>query len=51
MDNERVRWILQGVLLLSEECTEKQLIEYGIPMQYLNQIRSMYNMLREDEER
>jgi len=47
MEQEKVKWILQGVLLLSEGCTEKQLTEYGIPIQYLNQIRAIYNMLKE----
>jgi AICAR transformylase/IMP cyclohydrolase PurH len=46
MDNERIKWILQGVLLLSEGQTEKQLEENGIPLQYINQIRSVYNMIK-----
>ena len=46
--NEKIRWVLQGVLLLDEGCSEKQLTDYGIPMQYLNQIRSIYNILKEN---
>jgi len=48
MNQEKIRWILQGVLLLTEGCTESQLLEKGIPRQYLNQIRATYNFIKEE---
>jgi hypothetical protein len=43
---EKITWILEGVLLLSEGLKEEQLIEYGIPRAYLNQIRAVYNIIK-----
>jgi len=48
MEKEKLRWILQGVLLLSEGCTEAELIKDGIPRQYINQIRATYNFLNSE---
>jgi hypothetical protein len=45
--NEKARWILQGVLLLSEGYTEEQLIKEGVPRIYLNQIRSTYTLFKD----
>jgi len=46
MEKEKLRWILQGVLLLSEGCTESKLLEIGIPRRYLNQIRATYRFIK-----
>jgi hypothetical protein len=45
MEKEKLNWILQGILLLNDGCSENQLLEYGVPAQYLNSIRSTYRIL------